>query len=87
MGLQGLERGAAAQGSLLSGGTQKALARYSSDYASNEYGNAYNRAYQKLSDEFQCAIRHAMEQKRGCVESWPERRTIHEDEYACLAVR
>jgi len=52
MGLQGLERGAAAQGSLLSGGTQKALARYSSDYASNEYGNAYNRAYQNYLTNF-----------------------------------
>jgi hypothetical protein len=45
MGLQGLERGAAAHGSLLSGGTQKALTRYGQDYASNEYGNAYNRAF------------------------------------------
>jgi hypothetical protein len=44
MGLQGLERGAAAKGSLLSGGTQKALERYGQDYASNEYGNLYNRA-------------------------------------------
>src|SRR5436190_6733244 len=46
MGLQGLERGAAAQGSILSGGTQKALARYGQDYASGEYSNAYNRALQ-----------------------------------------
>jgi hypothetical protein len=52
MGLQGLERGAAAQGSLLSGGTQKALARYGQDYATNEYGNAYNRAYQNYMGNF-----------------------------------
>jgi hypothetical protein len=46
MGLQGLERGAAAKGSLLSGGTQKALARYGQDYASGEYQNLFNRALQ-----------------------------------------
>lgn len=32
-------RSAAAQGSVLNGGTQKALERYGQDYASNEYGN------------------------------------------------
>jgi hypothetical protein len=47
MGLQGLERSAAAKGSLLSGGTQKAIARYGQDYASNEYGNLFNRALQQ----------------------------------------
>jgi hypothetical protein len=52
MGLQGLERGAAAQGSLLSGGTQKALARYGQDYASGEYGNAYNRAMNNYMTNF-----------------------------------
>jgi hypothetical protein len=44
MGLQGLERSAAAQGSLLSGGTQKAITRYGQEYGTNEYANAYNRA-------------------------------------------
>jgi hypothetical protein len=44
MGLQGLERGAAAKGSLLSGGTQKAIARYGQEYGTNEYNNAFNRA-------------------------------------------
>jgi hypothetical protein len=53
MGLQGLERGAAAHGSLLSGGTQKALARYGQDYASNEYGNAYNRALSTYNTNWQ----------------------------------
>jgi hypothetical protein len=46
MGLQGLERGAAAKGSLLSGGTQQAIARYGQQYGTNEYQNAYNRALQ-----------------------------------------
>jgi hypothetical protein len=40
-GLQGMNRSAAARGTVLSGGTQKALARYGQDYASNEYGNFY----------------------------------------------
>src|SRR5213075_1122786 len=52
MGLQGLERGAAAQGSILSGGTQKALARYGQDYASNEYSQAYNRALQTYQQNY-----------------------------------
>lgn len=41
---QGFERSAAARGQLLSGGTLKALQRYTQDYASNEYGNVYGRA-------------------------------------------
>lgn len=42
-GLQGIERGAAARGTLLTGGTQKALQRYAQDYASGEFGNVFNR--------------------------------------------
>lgn len=42
-GMKALERSAAAQGSLLSGGTIKAGQRYAQDYAANEYQNAYNR--------------------------------------------
>lgn len=41
---QALERSAAARGTSLSGGSLKALTRYSQDYASNEYGNVYGRA-------------------------------------------
>lgn len=41
---EGLERSAAARGSVLSGGFQQELAKYNQDYASNEYGNVYNRA-------------------------------------------
>ena len=43
-GLKGIERGAAAKGTLLTGGTLKALTRYGQDYASNEYQNRYNRS-------------------------------------------
>lgn len=44
MGTDALQASAAAKGSLLSGGTQKALDRYTQDYASNEYANVYGRA-------------------------------------------
>jgi len=52
MGQQALERSAAAQGSLLSGGTQKSLNRYAQDYASGEYGAAYDRAFRKYQENF-----------------------------------
>lgn len=42
-GLDGVQSGAAAQGNLLSGATQKALMNYGQDYASQEYSNAFNR--------------------------------------------
>jgi hypothetical protein len=42
-GLKGVQNSAAARGSLLSGGTLKALQKYGQDFASNEYQNAYNR--------------------------------------------
>lgn len=45
-GQQALERSAAARGSILSGGTQKATARYGQDYAANEYGNEFARRLQ-----------------------------------------
>ncbi len=44
MGTDALMGSAAARGSLLSGGTLKALERYGQDYGSNEYGNVYGRA-------------------------------------------
>ena len=43
-GMKALERGAAARGGLLSGGTIKAAQRFGQDLASQEYQNAYNRA-------------------------------------------
>jgi hypothetical protein len=43
-GLQARNRSAAAQGSVLNGGTQEALARYGQDYASNEYSNLFGQS-------------------------------------------
>lgn len=42
-GEQGINRAATASGSRYSGATLKALSRFNSDQASQEYGNAYNR--------------------------------------------
>lgn len=42
-GLGSIESGAAARGTLLTGGTQRALQRYAQDYASGEFGNIFNR--------------------------------------------
>lgn len=42
-GLDSIQSGAAAQGGLLSGATQKALLNYGQQAASQEYSNAYNR--------------------------------------------
>lgn len=42
-GLDAVQSGAAATGGLLSGATQKALANYGQNFASQEYQNAYNR--------------------------------------------
>lgn len=42
-GEQALDRGAAANGTLLSGAGIKPYERFAQDYASNEYGNVYNR--------------------------------------------
>lgn len=42
-GLKGVESGAAARGSLLSGSALKAIQKYGQDLASQEYGNAYGR--------------------------------------------
>ena len=57
-GLMGRQRSAAAQGTILNGGTQKALERYGQDYAANEFqtarGNAYENyqtRYKQWSDE------------------------------------
>lgn len=46
LGTDAIQRSAAARGSVLTGGTAKALDTYAQDYASNEYGNVYNRALQ-----------------------------------------
>lgn len=44
MGINGMQRSAAAKGTLLTGGLQKDLNQFSQDYASNEYDKVYNRA-------------------------------------------
>lgn len=44
LGDQSLQQSAAARGSVLTGGTAKALDTYGQDYASNEYNQVYNRA-------------------------------------------
>lgn len=44
-GQKALERSAASKGTLLTGGTLKALTRYAQDYASTEYGNVFDRLY------------------------------------------
>ena len=52
-GQQALQQSAAAQGTLLTTGTQKALERYGQDYASNEYQNVYNRALGQYQQDYQ----------------------------------
>jgi hypothetical protein len=42
LGQQGIQRNAAAQGTVLNGGTQKALQDYYAQYAQQGYGNLYN---------------------------------------------
>lgn len=44
MGTDAIQNAAAAKGSLLSGGTLKALERYGQDYGSNEFDKVYGRA-------------------------------------------
>jgi len=44
LGTDALQHSAAARGSVLTGGTAKALDAFGEDYASNEYSNVYNRA-------------------------------------------
>jgi hypothetical protein len=51
-GQKALERSAASKGTLLSGGTAKALERYAQDYSSGEYNNAYNRTYGRATDAY-----------------------------------
>jgi hypothetical protein len=51
-GQRGIENAAAARGSRYSGATLKALARFNSDQASQEYGNAYNRFQNDMSSRF-----------------------------------
>ena len=52
LGTDTLQKSAAARGSVLTGGTAKALDSYAQDYASNEYGNVYNRALDTYSTNY-----------------------------------
>lgn len=51
-GEQALGRSAAARGGALGGGTLKALTRYNSDQASQEYGNAFNRFQTNQTNQY-----------------------------------
>ena len=51
-GTHALQRSSAARGSLLTGGTAKALDQFGQDYASNEYGNVYNRALTDYTTQY-----------------------------------
>ena len=51
-GNRGVEASAAARGGVLSGGTLKALARYNSGMASQEYGAAYDRWRASTTDRY-----------------------------------
>lgn len=51
-GMKALQRSAAAKGTLLTGGTAKALERFAQDYASTEYANAYARAAAEQGNDF-----------------------------------
>jgi len=56
-GQKALERSAAARGTLLTGGTAKALERYGQDYASTEYGKMFDRNYQLATLGYNAASR------------------------------
>ncbi|MVW64522.1 DNA transfer protein p32 [Massilia sp. NEAU-DD11] len=51
-GEKGIDRAAAARGSKYSGATLKALARFNSDQASQEFGNSYNRFETDIGNRF-----------------------------------
>jgi hypothetical protein len=51
-GQKGIESAASARGSRYSGATLKALARFNSDQASQEFGNAYNRHESDIGNRF-----------------------------------
>lgn len=51
-GTRQIQHGAAAQGTLLTGGTLKGLDTFAQDYASNEYDKLYNENEQQYMDKF-----------------------------------
>lgn len=52
LGTDAIQKSAAARGSVVTGGTAKALDTYGQDYASNEYGNVYNRALSTFQNNY-----------------------------------
>jgi hypothetical protein len=52
LGTDAIQKSAAARGSVVTGGTAKALDTYGQDYASNEYGNVYNRALNSFNTNY-----------------------------------
>lgn len=52
LGMDAMDRSAAARGSVLTGGTAQAENQAAQDYASNEYGNVYNRAFNTNAANF-----------------------------------
>ncbi len=73
-GLDANQRGAAAQGTLLNGGTQKALAQYGQDYASSEYNNYVQQLLgtrqQQSSDYLNLAYGPAWQQNQAAVNQY-----------------
>lgn len=70
---QARQRSAAAQGSVLSGGTQLALGRAAQDYASNEYQNVFNRALQSRQqnvNEYQNQFSDALASQNQNFNQW-----------------
>lgn len=52
LGEDAVEKGAAARGGLLTGGTARAMNQYAQDYASNEYGNVYARQWNEYMQRY-----------------------------------
>lgn len=52
LGTDAIQKSAAARGSVVTGGTAKALETYGQDYGSNEYSNVYNRALSTFQNNY-----------------------------------
>lgn len=74
MGLNARDRSAAAHGTILNGGTQKALARYGQDYATNAYNDLTNQSLQQrqqaASDYLNLAYGPAWQQNQSAVNQY-----------------
>lgn len=83
-GLTSRDRSAAAHGTILNGGTQKALARYGQDYASNEYGNLVNQRLgerqQQSSDYLNLAYGPAWQQNSAAVNQYGQLYKQYQDQ-------